>query len=471
MYASQNKLGNSALASEAVLFETLEVRQLLSGHHHHHARKAPAPAAPAVVTYAPLTVLSTGNTLTLAGSTGSDVISLSETTPGVFTFANGTWSSSITGSYNKIVIKGNGGNDSITVDASVTQSCDIYGGAGNDTLTGGSGNDRIFAGAGANVINGGAGNDTIVTVGSTSDIVTGGAGTDSFWMDDNTSEVLTDMSAVEKSAGHVHRIGSFLNGVSKAQGISIADPKTTASGMSYKNFATLPLFSDYGPAEDDVVQGYVGDCWFLSSLSSVAKINCDRIRQSIVDLGDGTYAVQFNRYGQNVFVRVDADLACWNGSTSQVAYAGIAGSNHQTSLWVALMEKAMTQFRGSASAPSYSAIDGGWMSEAYNALGIANSSIWSAASATDWATQISTALAANEAVTYATINNPGGNLIGSHAYTVDHMGTDASGNATITLRNPWGVDGAGSDGSNDGYVTLTVQQAFTACLGATVAVV
>ena len=41
----------------------------------------------------------------------------------------------------------------------------------------------------------------------------------------------------------------------------------------------------------------------------------------------------------------------------------------------------------------------------------------------------------------------------------------------VRLRNPWGVDGAGSDGANDGYVTLTGAQALAAMSGAVSAAV
>jgi hypothetical protein len=75
-------------------------------------------------------------------------------------------------------------------------------------------------------------------------------------------------------------------------------------------------------------------------------------------------------------------------------------------------------------------------------------------------------------VTYAVGTVPAGApLVGNHAYTVDHMGKDSKGNVVIVLRNPWGVDGAGSDGANDGYVTVTPQQLFAASLGAASAAV
>ena len=82
--------------------------------------------------------------------------------------------------------------------------------------------------------------------------------------------------------------------------------------------------------------------------------------------------------------------------------------------------------------------------------------------------QLASAIAAGKAVTFAVNHPPAGSpLIGNHAYTVDHVNSDG----TVTLRNPWGVDGAGSDGKDDGYVTITAAQAFGAFLGGSAATV
>jgi len=49
-------------------------------------------------------------------------------------------------------------------------------------------------------------------------------------------------------------------------------------------------------------------------------------------------------------------------------------------------------------------------------------------------------------------------IIGSHAYTVAATFVNA-GTQYITVRNPWGYDGAGSDGNpSDGLVTITLAQ-------------
>ena len=104
----------------------------------------------------------------------------------------------------------------------------------------------------------------------------------------------------------------------------------------------------------------------------------------MVDLGDGTYAVQFSRNGQNVFARVDGNLPTWY---NQAAYANTVSKNGN-SLWVAIMEKAMTEFMGTTA--SYSNIDGGWMSTAYDSMGISETNIWSAANAADLANKLAT---------------------------------------------------------------------------------
>src|SRR4051794_10924304 len=131
----------SVSQNHVVSFESLENRELMSvGHHHHHHATASKLAAAA--TSAALTITQNNSVLTVLGSTGNDQISISQN-GNTFTLRNGTWTNQITGSFTKVVVKGNGGNDSINLDASVTENADLYGGVGNDTITGGNGNDRI----------------------------------------------------------------------------------------------------------------------------------------------------------------------------------------------------------------------------------------------------------------------------------------------------------------------------------------
>jgi len=86
----------------------------------------------------------------------------------------------------RIVVNGMGGNDHIEISSSVTIDAELNGGAGNDHIFGGSGNDLLIGGAGNDHLNGGAGNDILhgdqgndkLEGGDGNDILVGGAGND-----------------------------------------------------------------------------------------------------------------------------------------------------------------------------------------------------------------------------------------------------------------------------------------------------
>ncbi len=437
MYSNKNQ----------VAFESLEGRQMMS-------------AAVALTIHE--VVSSAGLELQITGSAKNDNILVTKTTQGLVISNNGNWSRVRSGQYSDIRIDGGAGNDKITVNANVFVSNLIYGGDGNDTISAGSGNDSIYGGAGNDLVYGNRGEDTIVTVGGgNADLVYGGKGMDSVWRDSSGSERFLDQCAEEVAAGADHRIASFTDGsktVSKElSGQRLFDP---TSSYSYNTFSNRPLFSSTGPSADDIKQGQTGDCYFLATLASIADHDQNVIKQSVVDLGDGTYAVQFTKVdGSKTFVRVDNDLATFSWNQNQPAYASLGADN---SMWVAVIEKAFTYFRSGTG--SYASIDGGYMSEAFNAMGTLTSNTWDASSADDLISQISSQLAAGESVTAACFTNPVGcNMVTSHAYTVDHIVTNGDGSKSVVVRNPWGIDGYScNDGHNDGYVTLTAAQAFGA---------
>ena len=439
-------VGNAARAA----VESLESRTLLSG--------------------GPLTVsqvsLAGGVQLRLGGTPGADQITIQQTPAGLLA-TNGAWSQTIAGTFQSILIDGGAGNDSIVVDPSVRTDCILYGGAGSNTLVGGSGNDTLYAGTGRNVLRAGSGNDVLVGLGSAAATLAGGAGHDSFWADANPRQRLANVRADEM--GSVHRVGVFFSGATVVRNRNmevrtlalrhLAEPSTTG-GNTYRDFANDPLFGPTGPSPDDVAQGAVGDCFYLAVLSAVAKTDPAKIRQSILDMGDGTYLVQFVRGGSKVFVRVDAQLPVWPDGTP--AYAGLGQGQ---SLWVAIMEKAYAIFHGPGA--SYASIDGGWMDEAFASMGANPADLYGAANGAGLLSQIQSDLLAGQAVTYGTnVAVSGSSLLDQHAYEVVHVNLDSQGNpVSMLLRNPWGVDGAGNDGTNDGYVTVTAQQAYDSLMG------
>jgi hypothetical protein len=142
-----------------------------------------------------------------------------------------------------------------------------------------------------------------------------------------------------------------------------------------------------------------------------------------------------------------------------------AGLGHEGSIWAPIMEKAFACFRYGGLA-SYADLDGGWMDEAFDALGYATHAIWRSDDANDLLDQIADEFAQGKAVTVAIFEpSRGAPLIGSHAYTIESVETDAQGQRTLVLRNPWGIDGVGNDGNDDGYVRITATQAYLSYWG------
>jgi hypothetical protein len=286
----------------------------------------------------------------------------------------------------------------------------------------------------------------------------------------------TMMSAAPMVHAALHSVAPSVHVVAKPAPKTTATPKTKMPalvtnpvlndpGVSYTSFAGDPLFSSAGPSPNDINQGDLGDCYFLSTLSAVAKVDPALIRKDIVNNNDGTYTVDFTSGSGVKPIRVTADLPAY--SDGQLAYAGL-GAGH--SLWVAIFEKAFADFR--TAAKSYASLSGGWMAEVFSGLGIKSQSTFATASAAALGTLMAKDLNANDAATFATGDTiqDGAPLIADHAYEINAINVDASGHpVSVQLRNPWGVDGAGNDGDNDGYVTMTITQAYDNMSGIVVA--
>ena len=117
--------------------------------------------------------------------------------------------------------------------------------------------------------------------------------------------------------------------------------------------STLPLYGPSGaPTYQDVNQGYLGDCYFLSSLGEIALKDPSAIESMITSNGNGTYGVRFMVDGQPDYVTVNSELPVmgagyqWaNGSTLEFA-------NGNSDDWVALIEKAYAELNAQTNAPA-----------------------------------------------------------------------------------------------------------------------
>jgi hypothetical protein len=361
------------------------------------------------------------------------------------------------------ILHGGGGNDR------------VHGDAGNDCLSGDAGDDSLFGGAGSDRLCGGDGKDTLVSIGGQQDRLRGNSGLDSHWMD--STDVLED-DVLEGLLKRVHRVSQFqgysfggpslTTPVSKElNGQSLADPRPHNPDDLFasmrKNFKSNPLFASGGPTKDDVFQNGVGDCYFAALMSALAKVEPDAyIKQMVVDLGDGTFAVRFYQNGQPRYVRVDADL--YTDPYGAIRYAKLGA---QDSLWFAIVEKAWAFFRYQQG--SYPSIEGGNAPVDYAALGLGytrftttplglahETTVGSATALANWAklslnagkpVKLSGPSGLDEDTSY------GGGRTGAHVYLVDDVYTNAEG-TFFKLRNPIGGR----------YVHIPAELAFARCI-------
>ncbi len=380
--------------------------------------------------------------LDINGTSANDSILVTQSGNVLTVTANGQATTYAANLYGNIVIHGGNGNDNITVSSSVNIITLVYGGDGNDVIK-----NQTSAKA------------TIVTIGNGTNVVTGNGINTSYWVNPGDT---VNATAAEIALGGVNRVASFYQPFTTdptnasyvprtLHGQNLTDP--TDSGTTKR--LTNSSFWGLGPNMNDIVQTSLSDCYFLAPLSSLAYAEPQELMNTGVDLGDGTYAFRFVRNGVTTYVRVDGDLAV-GGWGYGLANATPGADGNQ---WGSLFEKAYAFFRYGSN--TYASLDYGFQTSTLLDLGFSTNNVLTTTGATTILNQITTQVNANHAIAASTNYQitDGAPIIASHVYSVLGAYLDPTTNTVmIRLRNPWGVDGAGNDGNNDGIVTITYQQ-------------
>ena len=290
------------------IFEPLESRTLLAG----------SPLGVSEASYLG------GVQLRLQGTAAADAITVTRAADGGgLLVANGDgWSRLFDGSYKSLRIDAAAGNDSVTLDAvrrPRRRSCT----AAPATTRSRAAAATTASTAGSAPTRSPAARATTCSSPSAAPPPTASPATPAATASGSTrakTELVTDASAEELATGSVHRVGSYFAGTNKpeaarhddarrrqgedAEGAKAPKPPKAAeagqararqpdgparpgprrprdhaelaTGVTYQRFDDRPLFAEGGPSADDVVQGYVGDCYFLAVLSSVAQGRPDR---------------------------------------------------------------------------------------------------------------------------------------------------------------------------------------------------
>ena len=430
-----------------------------------------------------------GAEVSITGTSQADNIQLSKVAGKYQLVANGiAYDLGDCSGVKRFCVFGLGGDDVINASA-VDLPVAVWGGDGNDTMTGSNKNDWLYGGPGSDALSGGAGDDILVIIGGGADTLAGGPGVDSFWVDSN--DLILDLSTEEGAHGAKHLVPASdvasLTPSEPPTRVDLVDPSslmTYFDGVAwnpftwfqwhsvdypFENFADKPLFLGT-PQYDDIDQGYIGDCYFVAGLAGLAYTDPAVILQSVADLGDGTYAVRLYDKGllgtSEIYLRVDAELPVWlEGSTTPV-FAALTQDSEE--LWVAILEKAFALQKG-----GYAAIENGFVTTTYGYVAGTDTSycltastvgavfsdpvlgiVAKAVAADVFFSTVSGALSAGHAVCLSTwpFWNPNPNISTSHAYTLVSAWVDESGQYKYKIFNPW-------NGSGEWEGTFVISQA------------
>ena len=248
-------------------------------------------------------------------------------------------------------------------------------------------------------------------------------------------------AALDAAAAYGALSGSLFDATG-ASPTDLGDPDL-ADGHEHPlgHFGWLPLFGDDGPRSDDVAQGQVGDCWFLSAIGAAAAVDPDFLRRLITDHRDGTYTVHLATGDVTVDdqlpYRVNAD------GTVSLLYAG-GTVEAGMPIWPAILEKAQAVAMGG----DYDDIAGDRSSTAFAAFGLdvdaldLNPRLRRDPSDDSVSALIDTQLTAGLPVSASSGGIFG--MGGGHAWSV--VGIEERGVETwVSVRNPWGSDGFTDD--------------------------
>ncbi|XP_064097877.1 calpain-A-like isoform X1 [Macrobrachium nipponense] len=171
------------------------------------------------------------------------------------------------------------------------------------------------------------------------------------------ADIQEEESAIETLKGKLAVEELFCDEDFPADNSSIFFSEREETGIEWKRPSEIisepKLFVD-GASRRDVVQGKLGDCWFLSSCAAVARK--PKLIERVVPPNQHLYGEEYSglvvcrfwRFGEWVSVCVDDRLPTKDGEIL------FARSSDPTEFWVAILEKAYAKLHG-----SYEAMEGG----------------------------------------------------------------------------------------------------------------
>jgi Ca2+-binding RTX toxin-like protein len=280
--------------------------------------------------------------LSIFGDSLDDTIAISRDAAGQI-FVNGG-NVSITGGTPTVAntamiqVFGQGGNDTITLDESngALPAAQLFGGAGNDVLTGGSGADLLFGGAGNDILNGkggndllfgGAGNDTLIG-GDGDDQVFGEAGNDRMiWNPGDDSDLFEGGDGTDTAE------------VNGGNGAEIFTVTANGARVRFDRLNPAPFSLDIGTTENLVLNMNGGDDTFSASgnLAALISLTVDGGAGNDTILGgngadtllggDGNDFIDGNQGNDTAFLGAGDDVFQWDPGDGSDTVEGQDGTD------------------------------------------------------------------------------------------------------------------------------------------------
>jgi Ca2+-binding RTX toxin-like protein len=280
--------------------------------------------------------------LSVSGDDGDNVIVTSRDAAGQILVNGGavpvTGGTPTVANTSVIEIFGTGGNDTISLDEAngALPAAHLFGGAGNDVLTGGSGNDLLFGGTGNDILNG-KGGDDLLFGGAGNDVLIGGTGSDQtfgeagndrmIWNPGDGSDLMEGGDGVDTAE---------VNGGNATETFAI-----TANGarVRFDRVSPAPFTLDIGTTENLVVNANGGDDVITAGngLANLIKLTIDGGagndtitggdgNDTLIG-GDGDDVITGGRGNDTALLGTGNDTFIWNPGDGSDVVEGQAGTD------------------------------------------------------------------------------------------------------------------------------------------------
>ena len=221
-----------------------------------------------------------------------------------------------------IQVFGQGGNDTITLNESngALPAAQLFGGDGNDVITGGSGNDMLFGQAGNDTVLG-KGGDDLLFGGSGNDTLTGGVGDDQMFGETGNDRMIWNPGeGSDLMEGGDGNDTAEVNGGNGAENFTITPNGTR---VRFDRISPAPFFLDIGTTENIVVNANGGDDIITASNGLATLVHLT------IDGGDGNDRITGGD-GDDMLLGGNGDDVIIGGRGSDTAQLG-AGDD--TFIW------------------------------------------------------------------------------------------------------------------------------------------